>query len=91
MVKEEANTAPAPIKWKARWGIVYKNERLQKVIDDLHEYFGINIQVAEAVKPARLTLILPVRKIEEVLEDLTDDKRQCSEKRGYFFIDAALY
>ncbi|PVD51743.1 hypothetical protein DC498_13580 [Terrimonas sp.] len=90
LVKEEANTASAPIMLKRKDGeFVYKNERLQKVIDDLHEYFGINIQVAEAVKacPVNLNFYLS-EKIEEVLEPISLMINGSVQKKGdIFFID----
>ena len=55
-IKEDADTVAAPNMLKRKKGeFVYKNERLQKLIDDLQEYFGADIQVAEAIKECKVT------------------------------------
>lgn len=51
LTKLEAPEVEAPNILKRKEGMfVYKNEQLQKLIDDLQEYFGVNIQINEAIK-----------------------------------------
>ncbi|HRP57338.1 FecR domain-containing protein [Agriterribacter sp.] len=55
-IKEDADTVAAPNMLKRKEGeFVYKNERLQKLIDDLQEYFGVNIQVAREIRECKVT------------------------------------
>ncbi len=56
LVKENTNAVDAPNMLKRKEGMfVYKNERLQKLIDDLQEYFGIEIQVSPTIKECKVT------------------------------------
>ncbi|HTN09170.1 FecR family protein [Agriterribacter sp.] len=56
LVKENTNAVDAPNMLKRKEGMfVYKNERLQKLIDDLQEYFGIGIQVDQTIKECKVT------------------------------------
>jgi hypothetical protein len=91
LVKENADTSAAPIMLKRKEGeFVYQNEKLQKVIDDIHEYFGARIQVAEAVKECPVTLNFYLSgKVEEILEPIAlmiDGSIQQKEE-DVFFID----
>lgn len=55
-IKEDADTVAAPNMLKRKEGeFIYKNERLQKLIDDLQEYFGVNIQVAREIRECKVT------------------------------------
>jgi len=90
LIKENADTVAAPVMLKRKAGeFVYEAEHVQKVIDDLHEYFGINIQVADAIKtcPVNLNFYL-TDKIEEILEPIALTINGSVQKKGnVFFID----
>lgn len=51
--REEAVQAPDMVKRKEGM-FVYRNERLQKLIDDLQEYFGMVIRIAPEIKECRV-------------------------------------
>ena len=56
LIKEDADTVAAPNMLKRKEGqFVYKNERLQKLIDDLKEYFGADIQVDREIRECKVT------------------------------------
>ncbi|MFT3946991.1 MAG: FecR domain-containing protein [Agriterribacter sp.] len=90
LVKENADATAAPVMLKRKEGeFIYQNERLQKVIDDIHEYFGTSIQVADAVKECPVTLNFYLSgKIEEILEPISlMINGSIQEKEDVFFID----
>jgi ferric-dicitrate binding protein FerR (iron transport regulator) len=70
--KEDADTVAAPNMLKRKEGeFVYKNERLQKLIDDLHEYFGVSIQVTPTIKECKVTANFYVTDdLQDVLEPI---------------------
>ena len=90
LVKEETNTVAAPVLLKRKNGeFVYKAEKLQKVIDDLQEYFGVRIQAAAAIKECPVTFNFYLSsKIEEILEPIALSLNGSVEKRKEdFYID----
>lgn len=90
LIKEETNTIAAPTMLKRKEGeFVYKGERLQKVMDDLHEYFGITINVASSVKECPISFnVYLTDKIEEILEPIAISINGNIQKHGeVYFID----
>ena len=93
-VKQETDTIAAPIMLKRKKGeFEYKAQRLQKVIDDLHEYFGVKIQAAAAIKECPVTFNFYLSdkrsdKIEEILEPIALSMNGSVQKKEEgFFID----
>ncbi len=90
LVKEETDTVAAPVLLKRKNGeFVYRAEKLQKVIDDLQEYFGVKIQAAAAIKECPVTFNFYLStKIEEILEPIALSLNGSVQKRQEdFFID----
>lgn len=90
LVKEETDSVAAPVLLKRKNGeFVYKAEKLQKVIDDLQEYFGVKIQAAAAIKECPVTFNFYLSsKIEEILEPIALSLNGSVQKRQEdFFID----
>jgi hypothetical protein len=90
LVKEETDAVAAPVLLKRKNGeFVYRAERLQKVIDDLQEYFGVKIQAAAAIKECPVTFNFYLSsKIEEILEPIALSLNgSVQKKQEDFFID----
>jgi len=90
LVKEETDTIAAPVLLKRKNGeFVYRAEKLQKVIDDLQEYFGVKIQAATAIKECPVTFNFYLSsKIEEILEPIALSLNgSVQKKKEDFFID----
>ena len=69
-IKEDADTVAAPNMLKRKEGeFVYKNERLLKLTEDIEEYFGVKITVADAIKNCKVVASFNVTdKPENILE-----------------------
>lgn len=90
LVKKDTEKEEAPVMLKRKEGeFVYRAEKLQKVIDDLHEYFGITIQAAEAIKECPVTFNFYLsEKIEGILEPIALSMNgTVQQKNNAFFID----
>lgn len=90
LIKEGTDTLTAPVMLRRKEGeFVYKGERLQKVMDDLHEYFGIAIDVADSVKECPISFnVYLTDRIEEILEPIAISINGNIHKRGeVYFID----
>lgn len=91
LVKEETDTVSAPIMLKRKkWEVAYQGERLQKVAEDLHEYFGIKIEVADAIKecPVSFNVYLTDKqnKVEEILEPIAISINGSLQKKADVFL-----
>ena len=97
LVKQETDTVAAPIMLKRKKGeFEYKAQRLQKVIDDLHEYFGVKIQAAAAIKECPVTFNFYLSdkrsdKIEDILEPIALSMNGSVQKKedGFFIYGKA--
>ena len=90
LVKKDTDKEDAPVMLKRKEGeFVYKAERLQKVIDDLHEYFGITIIAADAIQECPVTFNFYLsEKIEGILEPIAISfNGTVSQRDNAFFID----
>lgn len=69
-IKEEADTVAAPNMLKRKEGeFIYKNEPLLKITEDIEEYFGIKIKVADEIRNCEVVASFNVTdKPEDVLE-----------------------
>lgn len=70
--KENTGVDNAPNMLKRKDGMfVYTYERLQKVIDDLREYFGVDIELAPEIKGCKVMANFYVKQdIQEILEPI---------------------
>lgn len=87
--KENTDAGDAPNMLKRKDGMfVYTYERLQKVIDDLKEYFGIEIKVAPEIKECKVMANFYVKQdIQEILEPIAlSINGNVSKKNNGFFI-----
>ncbi|HRQ19389.1 MAG TPA: FecR domain-containing protein [Agriterribacter sp.] len=69
-IKEETDTIEAPNMLKRKEGeFVYKNEPLLKIAEDIEEYFGVKIKVADEIRNCEVVASFNVTdKPEDVLE-----------------------
>lgn len=87
--KENTNVENAPNMLKRKDGMfVYTYERLQKVIDDLQEYYGVEIKVAPLIKECKVMANFYVKQdIREILEPIAlSINGSVIEKNNQFFV-----